>query len=275
MTTGCVQVSPAWLALRESADAAARASRLVGAIRRCVGSDGNGTVIHDLGCGTGSMARWLAPLLTGGQHWVLYDHDAGLLEAATAGMPVESADGAAISVEGRHRDVTRLGRRELAGASMITASALLDILTVEELDRLVTSCLAARCPALITLTVTGRIRLTPADPLDRVIAAAFNANQRRTSGGRRLLGPDAAVAAAARFTREGADVIVRPSPWRLGPDDAVLATEWFGGWYDAAMRERPDLRVATFAYAARRRADAVIGRLRVTVHHTDVLVRPR
>ena len=41
--------------------------------RRCV--------IHDLGCGTGSMGRWLAPRLPGPQHWVLHDRDADLLDA--------------------------------------------------------------------------------------------------------------------------------------------------------------------------------------------------
>ena len=36
-------------------------------------------VVHDLGSGTGSMARWLAPRLPGPQHWVLHDRDADLL----------------------------------------------------------------------------------------------------------------------------------------------------------------------------------------------------
>ena len=30
-------------------------------------------VVHDLGSGTGSMMRWLAPLLPGPQTWVLHD----------------------------------------------------------------------------------------------------------------------------------------------------------------------------------------------------------
>ena len=44
-------------------------------------------VIHDLGCGTGAMGRWLAPLLPGPQHWVLHDRDADLLEVAAADVP--------------------------------------------------------------------------------------------------------------------------------------------------------------------------------------------
>ena len=43
-------------------------------------------MIHDLGSGTGSMSRWLAPRLPGPQHWVLHDRDADLLARAAAGM---------------------------------------------------------------------------------------------------------------------------------------------------------------------------------------------
>ena len=68
------------------------------------------------------------------------------------------------------------------GASLITASALLDMMTADELQRLVASCARAGCPVLITLSVTGRVDLTPADPLDHAIADAFNAHQRRTTG---------------------------------------------------------------------------------------------
>ena len=68
------RVTPEWLALREPADAAARSVELVERLRaRLVGSPE--LVIHDLGAGTGSMGRWLAPLLPGPQHWVLHDRD--------------------------------------------------------------------------------------------------------------------------------------------------------------------------------------------------------
>ena len=51
-----------WLALREPADAAARAEDLVARVRRHLDGTPRLTV-HDLGTGTGSMGRWLAPLL--------------------------------------------------------------------------------------------------------------------------------------------------------------------------------------------------------------------
>jgi len=269
-----VRARSEWLAMREPADAAARAPALVEEIRPYLATDG-ATEIHDLGCGTGSMARWLAAQLTGPQRWVLYDRDAELLTVAAAEPPDEASDGAPVTIETRRRDITRLDPEELAGAALITASALLDMMTAEQLHRLVATCAGAGCAALITLSVTGRVDLTPVDPLDQCVAAAFNAHQRRTTGAGRLLGPDAVSAAVDSFTRLGLDVEVRPSPWRLGRGHTVLTAEWLTGWLGAACEQRPELGAATHSYARRRLADAAAGRLSVTVHHQDLLARPR
>ena len=95
-----------------------------------------------------------------------------------------AADGSVVTVEERQGDVTRLRPDDLAGATLVTASALLDMLTADELDRLVRLCVATGCPALMTLSVIGRVELSPADPLDDVLGAAFDDHQRRTAGGR-------------------------------------------------------------------------------------------
>ena len=274
MTAEPVRVSAAWLRLREAADAAARASDFVEEVRVHLPA-GHGAVIHDFGCGTGSMGRWLAPRLAGSQHWLLYDRDAGLLAQAAAEMPGVAADGAAVTIQTRQRDITRLDAGDLAGASLVTASALLDMMTAGELERLVTTCADARCPALMTISVIGRVDLTPADPLDASIASAFNAHQRRTTVGGRLLGPDAVDAAVDIFTRLGADVLVRPSPWRLGPAQAALAIQWLTGWVGAACEQRPELTSDAAPYVRRRLAQARAGRLSVRVHHHDLLARPR
>ncbi len=265
-------VSPAWLALREPADAAARSGELVDLLREMLPT-GRPVTVHDLGSGTGSMTRWLAGRLTGPQRWVLHDRDPELLglAARTAGR---SRDGSVVTVETRRTDITRLGPAALAGADLITASAVLDMLTAEEVERLVAACAGAGCPVLIALSVTGRVDLEPPDPLDRVVAEAFNAHQRRADRGRTRLGPEAVDAAIAAFARSEADVVVRESPWRLGPGQAALTEAWFTGWLAAARAQRPGLADATRAYARQRLADAGAGRLTVTVGHRDLLVRP-
>jgi methyltransferase family protein len=244
-----------WLALREPADAAARATDLVEHLQAT-----DSHVIHDLGCGTGSMARWLAPRLPGEQQWILHDRDAELLEIAAARHP---------SAETRQDDITHLKPADLTGATLITASALLDMLTEEELTRLVTVC--APWPTLLTLSVIGRVELNPADPLDDRVAAAFNDHQRR---GRRL-GPGAAQAAREQFERLGSQVITRPSPWRLDAAQQDLTAEWFRGWVGAACEQQPDLKVEAETYTRERLAQLSAGQLTVTVGHEDLLALPR
>ena len=273
MSTGDARVSSAWLSLREPADAAARAPDLVEALRPSLPTDG--VVVHDLGCGTGSMARWLAAQLDGPQHWVMVDHDAELLTFAGANPPDKAANGARVTIETRRHDITRLDSAELADADLITASAVLDMLTAEELERLVATCVAAGCPVLITLSVIGLVDLTPADPFDRHVTDAFNAHQRRDTGTRKRLGPGAVGAAVDGFTRLGLEVLVRPSPWQLGPGQRALAAEWFAGWLAAACEQAPWLGAEALPYAGRRLAEAAAGQLWVTVHHQDLLARPR
>ncbi len=266
------RISSTWLALREPADAAARAPDLVERLQPHLPADRR--VIHDLGGGTGSMGRWLAPLLSGPQHWVVHDRDTELLEVAAADLPGPGTDGSPVTVEARQSDITRLLPGDLAGASLVTASALLDLLTGEDLTALVDVCASAACPVLLPLSVVGRVGLSPADPLDARVAAAFNAHQRRVTERGRLLGPDAVAAAAEAFAARGAEVVVRPSAWRLDARHGALIAEWFAGWADAACEQDRELAAEIDAYADRRRTQAAAGRLAVTVGHADMLVLP-
>jgi hypothetical protein len=266
--------SAEWLGLREDADADARATDLPDLLRDGLGGPGP-LVIRDLGCGTGSMGRWLAPRLPGPQHWVLQDRDDGLLTHAARSMPAAAADGAPVTVETRRGDVTGLVADDLAGTGLVTASALLDLLTAGEVGRLAEAVTGAGCSALFTLSVAGRVTLDPAEPLDAEIAAAFDAHQRRVVAGRRLLGPDAAGVAAEAFARLGAAVTVRPSPWRLGRDRSALAATWLSGWVGIAVQERPELVGAAEGYLSRRLAAVAAHGLSVTVAHDDLLARPR
>lgn len=253
MTAG---FAPEWLALREHADAEARAADLLGPLRAALARRSPfrpRLVIRDLGCGTGSMRRWLADQLDQPQHWIFHDRDPRLLALAAA-----TARG---SVETREGEIADLRGDDLAGTSLVTGSALLDVLTAGEADALATACVEAGCPALLTLTVTGHVELDPPGPLDDRFQAAFNQHQRR-----HLLGPDAVGHTVAAFRDRGARVITRPSPWRLG--HGRLSQEWLRGWVGAACEQDPDLTASAPGYL--RRADD----LRVVVHHADLLALP-
>ena len=148
-------------------------------------------------------------------------------------------------------------------------------MTGDELAGLVDVCAGAGCPVLLTLSVVGRVELAPADPLDSRVAAAFDAHQRRLTVGGRLLGPDAVAAAVDGFRRLGAEVLVRPSPWRLGAAEAGP-----GGGVARRAGSAPrasrsaELAAEAEAYARRRLAEARAGALAVTVGHADLLVLP-
>jgi hypothetical protein len=184
---------------------------------------------------------------------VVHDRDPDLLELAVADAP------AGVTIEARRSDIAQLTPEDLAGASLVVASALLDILPGHELAAMLAAC--AGRPMLLALTVVGRVELTPPDPLDARVAAAFNAHQRRG----RLLGPDAVAAAVDELS--GAEVLVRPSPWRLDASHADLMAEWFDGWLAAAYEQEPALAAEADAYRERR-----LGA--VTVDHADLLVLP-
>jgi hypothetical protein len=256
MSATAVRVSPEWLVLREPADAAARSTELVARLVRWLA--GGRLEIHDLGGGSGAMGRWLGPRLPWPQHWVVHDRDEDLLELAVTVPP------ATATVEARVSDITRLTPRDLAGADLITASALLDLLTADELHRMLRAC--AGHPLLLALTVVGRVRLSPADPLDARIEAAFNAHQRRDG----RLGPDAVAAVVDELRGE---VLVRPSPWRLDTARDLIA-EWLRGWVGAACEQQPALTADAGDYLDQRLAQAAAGRLSVTVDHADLLVLP-
>lgn len=296
-TTEAPRYAPEWLELREAADAAARATELIEPLRRRLadrprpvrrtlagsaapgtaprGSAGQALVIRDLGCGTGSMGRWLAPRLDGPQHWVLHDRDPDLLALAAERMPGEAADGSLVTVETVCGDVTGLTADDLADTSLVTASALLDLFTREDVEALAAACARAGCPALLALSVVGRVELEPADPLDAEIGGAFNAHQRRADHGRHLLGPDAITAACEAFDQRDTTVRVHSSPWQLGGDHAALAAEWLRGWTGAAVEQRPDLAPRAADYLRRRLEQCEAGELRALVHHSDLLALPR
>ena len=88
--------------------------------------------VADLGCGTGSTMRAVAPLLPARQDWRLVDNDAALLEAAHDTAP------AMCEVTTVQVDLAAdLGRALADDTDLVTTSALLDLVSAQWLERLV------------------------------------------------------------------------------------------------------------------------------------------
>jgi len=272
MSSAISTASAPWLALRSPADDAARSEALAVALAAMLPT--GAVELHDLGAGTGGMTRWLAPRLGGPQQWMLHDGDAGILDHLDLRSVVDDA-GRPVGVRTVVEHLGDLPPDAFRGAAGVTASALLDVVTREEAERIVAACVDSGAPALFALSVTGEVILGPPDAADAVIGEAFNDHQRRDADGRRMLGPDAVTAVAALFADAGWHVRREPTPWRLGPSDAALVGEWLDGWVGAAVAQRPELGADAAAYLARRRTQLADGALHVIVHHEDLLAWPR
>lgn len=264
-------VSADWLALRGPADAAARSAALATAAAGLVAP--GPVVVHDLGSGTGAMLRWLAPRLRGPQSWVLHDRD-GVILAQRPRTRVTDASGRAVSTTTSVEPLAELAAAALRGASLVTASALLDVITLDEAAAIVVACQYAGAPALFALTVNGAVALEPADPLDEALQRAFNDHQRGAGSRRRLLGPDAVEIVDALFTAIGWEARVVPTPWRLGAEASELIAAWLAGWVGAAIEQQPELAGPADAYLRTRHAQLAAGALRVEIGHEDLIAWP-
>lgn len=269
MTTEAVPVRPIdpdWLALRERADARARdraaEAVLPPLLAACANPSGDGLRVVDLGAGTGANLRWLAPRLPdpAGQRWILVDHDPRLTAWAPAGTTSVRRD-----VAGLGDLLPTLGRVDL-----VTASALLDLLTGSELSAVVGAVVVAGCPALFSLTVNGDVRISPTEECDAALAAAFDSHQRQGC----RLGPDAATVATSLFRGHGWSVVEASTPWLLNGDDGPLLDAWLVGRAEAAVELHPGLASTAAGWLGHRRTQLRAGQLDAAVGHVDVLALP-
>ena len=249
-----------WLTLREPADAAARSRELVLWISGPESAALQVGRVIDLGGGTGSNIRYLTSRLPSPQHWTLVDNDPLLLERAPAGVTTHRAD----------LNVLVDDAALFHGCALVTASALLDLVSEDWLAALVLRCRAADAAVLFALSYDGRIICTPAEPDDEDVRQLVNAHQQTDKGFGRALGPDAAARTVALLTAAGYAVKQEQSDWNLGPESAALQRELIEGWAAAASEIAPERRASIADWRARRIAHVDTGRSRIVVGHVDV-----
>jgi Methyltransferase domain len=258
-----------WLALREPYDHAARNAHVLQSAAQFFAGQ-TAISVADLACGTGATLRALARHLPARQSWHLFDNDLGLLLRASAGEPP-----AGVRVATTPLDLAHDLEAALDGpVDLVTASALLDLVSAKWLDRLVTEIAARKLPFYAALSYDGRATMDPVDPLDAAIVAAVNRHQASDKGFGPALGPTAAAAAIEGFGRAGYRVAQGRSDWQFGPDDKAIQLEIVGGWAGAA-REAADLSLLDVAAWLTRRRDVIAdGRSRLTVGHRDFFAAP-
>lgn len=255
-----------WLALREAADHRSRVHAFANRLTDAAGQAG-WTRVLDLGSGTGSNLRYLAPRWPWVRTWSLLDHDAGLLATAQAASVPDP-----VRLVG---DLASEGLAAISEADVVTASALLDLVSETWLSAAVRACASQGAAALFVLSYDGSIAWRDPDEDDGLVRDALNAHQQREKGLGQALGPDATPRAEQFFRAAGYSTSLDPSPWRLsGPGDRALTLSLMRGWIDAAIELQPEKTERLRAWEARRTESVQADRYEVVVGHHDLLALP-
>lgn len=237
-----------WLSLREPADRRARNVSVLQDVAAALG-DIESLSVLDLGCGTGSSLRAVAPMLSRFQRWRLVDHDRALLDAAGTAL-MSWADRADIDTDrlalakGECEIEVTFHRFDLKDdlspllavePDLVTASALFDLMPAAWLGGFVKALAERRLPLYAALTYDGQESWLPPHPLDGAVHAAFLAHQRGDKGLGPAAGPDAAEVLRAAFVDAGYEVSIGESPWTLGEEDAAMRSALAEGIAAAAQ----------------------------------------
>ena len=257
-----------WLALREPHDARARNAEVLAAVAAAF-ADRESIAVVDLACGTGSTLRAVTAHLPRRQRWRLVDNDLGLLARAAALNRPPDRDVAAVPI-----DLARDLELAVEDVDLITTSALIDLVSVDWLDRLIVEAATRRLPVYAALSYDGRVALSPRDSADDRIVDAVNRHQRRDKGFGPALGPAAVAEALTRFARVGYEVTQGESDWVFGTEDREIQLDVLSGWAGAA-REMDDVPLPEIVgWLTRRRDHVAAGRATLRVGHVDIFARP-
>ena len=259
-----------WLAAREPADRRARSEHVTRSVADLFPPDADVKVL-DLACGTGANFFYLTGRLPSRQDWLLVDQDAELLAAMTERRR-SSAMAAGVRVAVEQRDLATGGDMagSFEGRSLVTASALLDLVSADWLQALVVGCRRARAAMLFALTYSGRIECTPREEEDALIRDLVNRHQRKDKGFGPALGPTAVDAAEHALTAAGYRVMREPSDWVLTKADSELQRQLIAGWAEAARAISPDRLESIAGWRERRLSHVDAGRSDIVVGHEDI-----
>ena len=257
-----------WLSLREPVDHRARSSTLARAVGGVLAQALEMRVL-DLAAGTGSNMRYMAGHLSRSQHWLLVDQDPALLASVK-----DPSEPSTCRVETRQVDLAALSQAADAGIfdgrALVTASALLDLVSEDWLCALTARCQAIGAAVLFALNYDGRMLFTPADPEDELVRELVNQHQRTDKGFGPALGPEATDCADRLLAALGYRVHRARSDWLLTSASRELQHQLIDGWAQAAAAIAPGSSACIARWQARRLAHLADARSDVVVGHEDL-----
>ena len=168
-------------------------------------------------------------------------------------------------------DLANLDTLPWDGVTLVTCSALLDLVSSDWVDRLSMLLTRYQIPFYAALSYNGAMTWDPPYHADAAIRAAFNRHQRGDKGFGPALGPDAAAVASGRLAAAGFSTRSEASPWGLSSRASDLQASLLAGIAAAAAEAGVDASMAE-DWAARRRD--LLSATRMTIGHTDLLALP-
>lgn len=258
-----------WLDLREPFDAAARSRALLGHLA-VWGRRRRRLRIVDLGAGTGANLRWMAPALGEAQDWTLVEFDRALIDAGAQRLRH-------VGLPWRYRCLdlaVDLERAVEAGTDLITASALLDLVSEAWLERLVALQQRTGAALYLALSYDGRITWMPEDGDDAAMTAAINRHQRTGKSFGPALGPDAVAVLQRLLASAQGELRLERSDWVLEPAAKPLQSALLAGYAEAATMVPGMDADQVQVWAARRRRAIDASGSQAIVGHQDLLFLP-
>jgi SAM-dependent methyltransferase len=285
-----LRFAASWLDLRENLDRAARDRSLPEALANRLPKQPR---LLDLGAGTGSLFRFMAPIVGRPQSWIFADADVLLLETAldrTAewarrrGFAAVLSGGSGKSTLTLHSLLGKWRIETLATdldqvphglpldrVDAVVCSALLDLTSRAWMERLFA---VLRTPFYAGMTVDGRDTWLPRHPADLAVQSAFRADQRRNKGLGPALGNDAADTALRLLTAKGFRTCTATSDWCIGRRASDVTSRFVQMTAQPARQAMPAQARKFTEWAGVRQHQAMKARLAIRVGHRDILAFP-
>lgn len=256
-----------WLALREPADNAARAPALIDMYTRHLEAS-NAPAILDIGCGTGSTWRALESRTPQDTRWLLVDHDPLLLEEAERRIGINN------NVTFQQFDLNNLADLPLQEISLVTASALFDLVSEDFCEDFANRLSAQNCSLYAALNYDGTVHWSHRHPLDADMVRSFNRHQKTDKGFGRALGPEATASLERFLTSHGYRVHHMESPWRMDASVADLQNAFIKGFRQPLLEMAERSRGEIEDWLSYRLSAVATPDSRCDVGHTDIIAFP-
>ena len=273
--------SAGWLAMREAFDARSRSRALA---QRFADVLPTSPRVLELGAGTGSLFRWLAPIIRRDQHWVWLDHDAAHLAhglRATARWALRLGYAARLepqrltlgtrcgewTVETRVHDLHDAALLPVDVSDAVACSALLDLFSGQWIGELLRR--VGTRPFYAAINVTGCDRIQPRDRNDALVWRGYTTSQ-----------PHRAGPHAPMLVRQFCDQFDLPfesasSDWHIPAHHRAMLHQMLDFISEAARRSMLQQRRQIDVWEQRRRAAVRAQRLTLHIAHCDLLLPTR